>query len=106
DGAGGSTTDPMIGGEPAVHYVGRFDQTGAEAMRFEWSGSGVVAAFEGTSVSVNLEDGGSNEFTVLVDGELQPKLVADAGENGYALATGLAAGQHTVEVYRRTEASF
>ncbi len=105
EGAGGSATDPDQS-EAAVHYVGRFDQTDAEAMRFEWSGSGVVAAFQGTSVSVNLEDTGSNEFTVVVDGELQDKLVADAGENTYALAAGLADGEHIVEVYRRTEASF
>jgi lysophospholipase L1-like esterase len=92
-------------GEPAIHYVGRFAQEG-EAMRFEWSGSGAVAAFEGTSVAVLLEDGGSNQFTVVIDGEERPKLVAQSGTASYELASDLEPGRHTVEVYRRTEASF
>jgi lysophospholipase L1-like esterase len=75
-------------------------------MLSEWSGSGVVAAFEGDSVSVSLNDGGSNQFTVVVDGELQPKLVAMSGQRSYPLASGLGAGPHQVELYRRTEASF
>ena len=102
-----STVDVTPGSnEPAVRFVGRFHDTGAGAMSFEWSGSGMVAAFEGTTVSVNLTDSGNNEFTVLVDGEEKSKLSAQAGNNDYPLATGLTPGPHTVELYRRTEASF
>lgn len=93
-------------GEPAVHFVGRFQDDGPSGMRSEWSGSGIVARFEGTSVSVTLNDGGSNQFTVLIDGELQPKLVPQGGEQSYPLASGLSPGPHVVELYRRTEASF
>lgn len=74
--------------------------------RFAWSGSGVVAAFRGTSVTLTLSDGGTNQFTVLIDGALQPKLIARAGRNEYVLGSGLPPGDHQVEVYRRTEASF
>jgi lysophospholipase L1-like esterase len=47
-----------------------------------------------------------NQFTVLIDGQLAPKLVALAGPNDYSLASGLNPGPHRIEVYRRAEASF
>jgi lysophospholipase L1-like esterase len=66
----------------------------------------MVAAFEGESVAVTLDDAGGNQFTVLVDGELRPTLIAQSGSNSYELANDLGAGPHQVEIYRRTEASF
>lgn len=83
-----------------MHYVGRVDTSGSSA-RFAWSGTGAVVRFNGTSVSVDL--GGGQEYTVVVDGTVGPKLTATNGVN--KLAQGLAAGEHTVELYRRTEAS-
>jgi lysophospholipase L1-like esterase len=104
-GGAGGTPEPSSG-VPSIHFVGRFTVGGDPGMRFEWSGSGVVAAFDGTSVSVSLSDSGSNQFTVVIDGDVQPTLVAQAGTNIYELATGLTSGTHAVEIYRRTEASF
>lgn len=89
---------------PRVHFVGRFAHDGAVAT-FAWSGSGIIAAFSGTEVAVQFEDGGSNEFTVLIDGASQPTLSMDPGANKYPLAQGLEDGRHVVELYRRTEAS-
>jgi lysophospholipase L1-like esterase len=77
------------------------DTTDPAAVRFAWSGTGVTARFQGTSVSANLE--GGQEYTVVLDGEVKPKLTAMTGMN--AVATGLADGEHVVELYRRTEAS-
>lgn len=88
-----------------VRFVGRFDGCAKDSVRFAWSGSGFVAAFTGSGISVRLR-GRDNQFTVLVDGVLQPKLVTAVGEAFYTLATGLSVGKHIVEVYRRTEASF
>lgn len=65
----------------------------------------MVAAFEGSSVSVQLNDSGGNQFTVLVDSMEQPVLKAQAGSHTYTLAQGLGAGRHEVALYRRTEAS-
>lgn len=66
----------------------------------------MVAAFEGTEVSVSLNDASENEFTVVLDGEVLPKLAAQAGSHDYPLADSLAPGPHVLELYRRTEASF
>jgi lysophospholipase L1-like esterase len=60
----------------------------------------VVASFNGTQVSAKLSSG---QFTVLVDGMQKAKLVANGSMA--SLAAGLAAGAHTVELYRRTEAN-
>lgn len=93
--AGGSTA-------PAVHFVGRVDDSDPANARFAWSGTGVVARFQGTEVSALL--GGAQQFTVVVDGAVRvPKLTAQDGTN--SLASGLSAGEHTVELYRRTEPS-
>lgn len=88
-----------------MRFIGRVVRNG-EQVSFEWSGTGIVAAFEGTAVSVRLTDGGENQFTVLIDGEIQATLKTRSGSQSYALAQGLAAGRHEVEIYRRTEAQF
>jgi lysophospholipase L1-like esterase len=64
----------------------------------------MIAGFEGTDVSVQLNDSGRNQFTVVVDGQVNATLKAQAGSHAYVLAQGLAPGRHEVEVYRRTEA--
>ncbi|MGC4094479.1 MAG: SGNH/GDSL hydrolase family protein [Polyangiaceae bacterium] len=86
--------------QSSLRFVGRVDRSDPAGARFAWSGSGFVARFQGSSVSVKLSAG---QFTVLVDGAEKPKLVADG--NMTELASGLAPGEHTVEVYRRTEAN-
>jgi lysophospholipase L1-like esterase len=70
-----------------------------------WSGVGAVFRFDGTAASVSLDDA-AGYFTVVVDGELQAPLVTSPGLQTYPLAAGLPAGEHTVELYRRTEGSF
>src|SRR5687768_16197828 len=75
--------------------------TDASNVRFAWSGSGVVARFSGTSLSVRLD--GGQQYTVLIDGQLQPKLIPSTPTS--VLASDLAEGTHVVEIYRRTEAN-
>jgi lysophospholipase L1-like esterase len=99
-----SNSTEVPSGDPEVRFIGRVARNG-ETATFAWSGTGIVAAFEGTSVSVQLNDSGSNQFTVLVDEMPQPLLDAQSGSHAYPLATGLIAGRHTVEIYRRTEAN-
>lgn len=98
---GETDTDP---GEPAVHYVGRYDDSDPAHVRLGWSGVGFVVRFNGTGATAHLDDAGGY-LTVVVDGEVQPTL-ATSGEQDYVLASGLADGEHVIEVYRRTEGSF
>jgi lysophospholipase L1-like esterase len=103
DPTGSSTGDPPA--EPAIHHVGRFDASDPGHVRMGWSGAGVVFRFDGTGASVTLDDAG-RYFTVVVDGAVQPTLATTPGEQTYPLAAGLPAGEHTIELYRRTEGSF
>ncbi len=100
-----STTDSdtEIPAEPAVALIGRHD--GTDPVRFGWPGSGAVVRFEGTGARVRLDDN-AGFFTVVVDGEVQPRLVTSPGEQDYELASGLPDGEHTIELYRRTEGFF
>jgi lysophospholipase L1-like esterase len=102
-GSGGAPAGGDGGTLPAaagVRFVGRVDTSEPEGARFAWSGAGVVARFSGSSLGVRLE--GGQQYTVLIDGELGPKLTSTGGSD--SLATGLAPGEHQVEIYRRTEA--
>jgi Carbohydrate esterase 2 N-terminal/GDSL-like Lipase/Acylhydrolase family len=91
---------PVVPGAPGVRFVGRVDTSEPDVASFAWSGTGVIARFSGTSLGVRLE--GGQQYTVLIDGQLGPKLTSTGGVD--SLATGLAAGEHQVELYRRTEA--
>lgn len=88
-----------------VRLIGRHDGCTAGAVRQAWSGTGFLARFEGTGLSID-QDGPSVEYTVVVDGAVQTKVVTAEGRTTTAIVTGLTAGEHLVEVYRRGEASF
>ncbi|MBK7827625.1 SGNH/GDSL hydrolase family protein [Nannocystis sp.] len=107
----GESSGSTTGGEdpppepPAIHYVGRHDASDPGHVRMGWSGVGAVFRFNGTGASVRLDDKG-RYFTVVVDGAVQATLATSPGEQSYPLAQGLPAGEHTIELYRRTEGSF
>jgi lysophospholipase L1-like esterase len=89
-----------------VRWFGRVDATTNPAQpRFAWSGSGFVARFSGTSLTMQLNVTGSSEiFKTVVDDVEQPTFTAAGGTGTYPLATALDATRaHTVAVYRQTE---
>jgi lysophospholipase L1-like esterase len=91
--------------DPLLRYTGRFDfSTPAQAVSFDWPGTTIEAAFEGTSCSVLLTDG-SNEFNLYVDGQSKGVL-RTTSESTYEVARGLPEGKHTVRLTRRTESGF
>jgi lysophospholipase L1-like esterase len=84
-----------------VRFVGRVDATDPAGARLAWSGTGLVARFKGTTVAVEFSSG--QQYTVVVDGQAQPKYVPSGGLD--TIAEGLADGEHVLEIYRRTEAN-
>lgn len=86
----------------ASRWVGGLD---APDGRFQWSGSGPVFHFDGTELSVTLEDGGDNSLIAEVDGTAA-RLDLREGQHAYAIAEGLAPGRHEVRLLRRTERFF
>lgn len=106
-----ASTDPPPSGPPAVQFLGRFDTRDPAGPKASWPGERIIARFHGTSVSAKMneidyawEEGSPSEWDVTIDGQLQPKVVMVAGTHDYVLATGLAAGDHTVELFKRSEA--
>jgi lysophospholipase L1-like esterase len=91
------------GGEAAVRLQGRFDRADATRPAFSWSGSALIARFQGTGASLRI-DGSSNFFTVVVDGTVAPQVLkTTSGTTRYTLASGLPPGIHEVVVWKRTE---
>jgi len=99
----GGTTDSIGAGPAAVRLLGRFDITDTTKPSFGWSGSAMIARFQGTGATLRI-DGSPNQFAVVVDGTVSSKVLkVVSGTSQYALATGLSSGVHDVIVWRRTE---
>lgn len=106
-GSGGTLAKPDCAPpeDLGVRLVGRYDGCSPGGVRMAWSGSGFIARFDGTGLSMS-QSGSAVQYTVLVDSVIQPVLKTESGEQNYELASGLEPGEHVVEVYRRGEASF
>ena len=99
-GAGGDAGAP-----PGVRIVGRTAPGTNGAVRFSWPGVNIHARFNGTQVSMNLDDGNNkNRFTVVIDGGT-PKTVTTSTAQTIQLATGLPNTAHDLLIWRNTEAS-
>lgn len=100
---------------PYLQYVGRTDLTNLSAPEFIWQGSYLVARFEGSSVSADIETGGSDSewhrvsVAAMIDQdpttfrriELVPGVRATI-----QLASGLGDGAHSLQLMRDAEAVF
>ncbi len=96
---------------PRVELIGRFDARDPSGPACGWPGCRIVARFEGPRVDVRLTEnvepwmtGGPSEWDVAIDGAPPSKLTLQEGTRTYPLASGLAAGAHVVELYKRSEA--
>jgi hypothetical protein len=68
-----------------------------------YSGTSLEINFTGTSVKALLKDErGDNYFNVIIDGKTVV-LHPDSGKRVYTLATGLPAGNHSLQLYKRSE---
>ncbi len=87
-------------------YTGRVDFADKKAPSLSWTGSSIKANFTGTSLAIALDDQlGKNYFNVIIDGETLHPYVLEAkqGEQTYVISTTLKAGDHNLEIYKRTE---
>lgn len=89
---------------PSVRVMARTLETSPGTLHWSWSGSGAMVAFRGTSCAVHLQAKGGI-YRVLVDGvEKAPLDLQSNGDTLHVLATGLADGDHVVEIRQKTEA--
>lgn len=95
---------------PAVRFVGRRDETDSLQPRFGWAGSRIIARFTGTEAVASLEETplftpqpNPTYWDVIVDGVRTMAIALDPGLKTYTVASGLPAGPHAIELYKRTE---
>ena len=78
-------------------YVGRWDRGNASAPRSYWGGAYVRTGFTGTSLSAKL--GKAADIVVFIDDK--PAVIKRGANGTVSLASGLAAGNHTVKLVSR-----
>lgn len=89
--------------DPHIRYEGRVSVNQDSAM-LSWPGNSITINFKGTGVKALLRDEkGTNYFKVIVDGQLMPDIQLDSSKQWYMLASGLQKGEHTVQLFKRTE---
>ena len=94
----------VLSQDPLLYYSGRL-QHNANPVRMEWPGTSVKIRFTGANLSVDMKDEhGKNRFNVLIDGKVVDILSPDSVRQEYVLAKGLGLGEHTAELFKRTEA--
>lgn len=92
--------------DPHLAYVGRWDTSDPSGgPRCAWSASAVTIRFHGTAAGVTLKDAGKNDFQIVVDGKPTQVLHPGNDVSTHPIAGDLPDGDHTVQVFRRTEAS-
>jgi hypothetical protein len=91
--------------DPMIRYVGRFDRRKPEEPRCSWPGSAIMVRFRGTAVSARLRSTkGEDYFEVNIDGTQSSTARISEEKSSTLLTRGLASGEHTLELVKRTEA--
>jgi hypothetical protein len=99
---------------PCIQYFGRWDRSNPKQPVGNWGPLAVTASFTGTSCTLNLIDeqltatsipGTGNYYQVSIDGG-PFTVVPSSSMMTYPVASGLAAGTHTIALVRRTESKF
>ncbi|WP_158795328.1 SGNH/GDSL hydrolase family protein [Pedobacter sp. L105] len=86
-----------------IHYMGRVDKQDNTA-QLSWPGTNLTINFKGTGVKALLRDErGDNFYTVIVDGQVTGTIHLEKEKKSYHLASGLSAGEHHLQLFKRTE---
>jgi lysophospholipase L1-like esterase len=97
-------------GAGAVRWIGRVDASNPAAVKFAWSATGFAATVAGTKISVQLQTEGATTaafFQPVIDGKTAARFQVPMGSaRTVVLAENLAAGNHTVELYRENEGNY
>ena len=94
-----------IGADDArIVLLGQIDASNPKHPRLGYPGTGLLLRLQGDSLSLRLSsDTETSALSVLVDNGAPALIVLHKGEQSVVLASGLGAGRHTIEIYKRTE---
>lgn len=86
-----------------LRFIGRVLMTDSTA-ELSWPSSEVKLNFKGTAIRAIIKDEiGDNYYNIIVDGKLIKVLHLENIKKEYLLAEGLKSGEHTLELFKRTE---
>lgn len=90
---------------PALQISGRVSWNEQQKLRVIWPGTTIKGRFNGSSLAVQMEDSGQTDYQVIIDGDLKNSRILDTapGFHVYPLAQNLSPGEHSFEIFRRTE---
>lgn len=89
---------------PQITYSGRIDSSKVKGSELYWSGTSIQINFEGESIYGLFEDErGDNYYNVIIDDDSLFILRTDTIKRYYQLASDLPNGNHSVEIFKRTE---
>jgi hypothetical protein len=107
---GGSASGGSSGGvapvlAAGVRWFGRVDVSDPAKIKLAWSGTGFIGKLSGTDIAVKLKTEGTGDiyFQPVIDGKPGTRFSVGATEQTVKIGSGLAAGEHQVELYRETE---
>jgi hypothetical protein len=87
----------------SIRYVGRVKHENDSVVIY-WPGTSIEVHFKGTSLQARLTDEfGWNFFNIIIDDDSVRLLNLERGTQNYLLASGLAEGEHTIRLSKRTE---
>ena len=97
---------PVAPNHAHLQYTGRIDTSDPRAPVLSWPGTAITGNFSGTSLAIVLDDQhGKNFYNVFLDGDTTRPIILqlDKGKKSYLVANGLATGQHSFLLTKRTE---
>ena len=88
---------------PSIQYFGRWDFSDSLAPTHSWPGVYIYAEFEGTSIGVKMNDNYCY-YNVIIDDTITSVFhPTQSGVSNYTVASGLAAGHHSILLTKRNE---
>ena len=83
-----------------IQYIGRIDAANPSSPKISWTGTQVVAHFQGTFIKAKIFSRSNTYYNITVDGNVSLLLLKN-GNVTYTLASGLKNGTHTVKLFKR-----
>lgn len=88
--------------EPGIQVTGRFEASSNGYIKFDWPGVAIQVTFTGPDLALIMDDEGENYYDVMIDDG--PTVIHHVhSDTSLLLATGLPAGEHRVDIRKRTE---
>lgn len=89
--------------DSVIDYWGRIDNSQIDRANLSWSGSSIKMNFEGESIYATLKNNTEDNYlSIILDNDSIRIIKPDSIQKQYKLASNLAKGKHSIEIFKRT----